>query len=195
MASIREAINDIYYDAKDGIAWIVVWKTGRSWNMKAFYLSYNERKHVFDQCELADLEEMKQILSADPEAIIVNPYYQNCAPFEEMTKKTLEEGLRWQYEDARSIELREAVEDMEIANRQSCKTREKFIPQSGKTYINEAGGKYKCLESFESCNAWMQNVSSGWTFIAHGCGIYRNKTIDWDYSTDGHFVDRKEAVM
>lgn len=195
MASIREAINDIYDDAKAGIAWIVIWKTGRSWNMKAFYLSYVERTHKFDGCDKEDFDELKRILSEDPEAIIVNPYYQNCGPFEEMTKKTLEDGLRWQYEDARDIELCDVVEDLEEETKAIRSTRAKFIPVAGKTYTNEGGGEFKCLESFTSGNAWMQNTASGWTFIAHGCGIYGNMTIDWDFSTEGHFLDLKEATV
>lgn len=32
------------------------------------------------------------------------------------------------------------------------------------------------------------NTLSGWSFIAHGVNIYEDGTIDWDFSTDGHFV-------
>lgn len=66
--------------------------------------------------------------------------------------------------------------------------REKFRPEKGKTYKNDNGGTYRCLESSDD-QIIMQNVASGWTLIAHGCGIYENGSIDWDYSTGGHFAD------
>lgn len=34
----------------------------------------------------------------------------------------------------------------------------------------------------------MVNVLSGWSFLAHGVGIYPDGRIDWDYSTDGRFT-------
>ena len=34
----------------------------------------------------------------------------------------------------------------------------------------------------------MVNVRSGWSFLAHGVGIYPDGRIDWDYSTDGRFT-------
>lgn len=66
--------------------------------------------------------------------------------------------------------------------------REKFTPEKGKIYQNEGGGTFRCLEASES-QIIMQNVASKWTLFAHGCGIYENGSIDWDYSTGGHFAE------
>ena len=70
--------------------------------------------------------------------------------------------------------------------------RTKFIPETGRTYTNAGGGSFCCLMENGRGDAVMQNVSSLWTFMAHGCGIYEDGTIDWDYSTGGHFMERRD---
>ena len=70
--------------------------------------------------------------------------------------------------------------------------RTKFTPEQGKTYKNQGGGTFRCLRSggfLGGHEATMQNVASGWTFTAKGCGIYENGAIDWDYSTGGRFEE------
>lgn len=67
--------------------------------------------------------------------------------------------------------------------------RTPFSPEPGKIYTNDNGAKYYCekLQYGSLFNAWMVNVASGWTFLAHGVGIYPDGRIDWDYSTGGRF--------
>lgn len=66
--------------------------------------------------------------------------------------------------------------------------REKFTPKVGSIYRNNGGGTYKCIDTrYFDGEAKMQNTASGWTLNAHGCGIYEDGSIDWDYSTEGHF--------
>ena len=62
-----------------------------------------------------------------------------------------------------------------------------FWPEVGKTYRNAGGGSFRC-ERANGTEAWMTNVKSGWHFKAHGCRIYFDGSIEWDYSTDGNFV-------
>ncbi|MBR2532509.1 MAG: hypothetical protein IKE56_07595 [Lachnospiraceae bacterium] len=70
-------------------------------------------------------------------------------------------------------------------------SRRRFDPVKGEVYENEGGGTFRCLGAAH----WiygaviMQNVRSGWTFKAHGVGIYKDGRIDWDYSTDGYFAE------
>lgn len=67
-------------------------------------------------------------------------------------------------------------------------TRKQFTPKPGMIYRNNGGGTYKCIETgYFDHGAKMQNTVSGWTLNAHGCGIYEDGSIDWDYSTEGHF--------
>lgn len=71
------------------------------------------------------------------------------------------------------------------------KDRRRFNPKVGEIYENAGGGTFKCLDlidDFVKDNiALMQNEKSRWTFKAHGCGIYPDGKIDWDFSTNGHF--------
>ena len=71
--------------------------------------------------------------------------------------------------------------------------REKFTPEAHKVYINNGGGMYRCIMASEEC-ATMQNVRTGWTFNAIGCGIHDDGTIDWYYSTGGHFAKSKMRI-
>ena len=70
--------------------------------------------------------------------------------------------------------------------------RTPFSPEPGRIYrlASESGGDFYCerLQHGSRFNAWMVNVRSGWSFLAHGVGIYPDGRIDWDYSTDGRFT-------
>lgn len=73
-------------------------------------------------------------------------------------------------------------------------TRRKFTPQQGKVYklhTTRRGGESAYICTGTACEgaASMQNTRSGWLCFAHGCGIYPDGTIDWDYSTGGRFVE------
>lgn len=68
--------------------------------------------------------------------------------------------------------------------------RTKFTPTPGRCYKNIGGGTFKCIRvggSINECDAIMRNIASGWTFTAHGCGIFEDGRIDWDYSSHGRF--------
>ena len=64
-------------------------------------------------------------------------------------------------------------------------TRQNFTPEVGMVYINDNGQSYTCLRSWPG-EALMKSAG-GWVCTAHGCGIYADGTIDWDYSTGGYF--------
>lgn len=67
--------------------------------------------------------------------------------------------------------------------------RQKFTPVPGQIYRLRPGGEYRCLQDLnEPYHAVLQNTASGWTLRAHGCGVYPDGTIDWDYSTGGFFA-------
>ena len=72
--------------------------------------------------------------------------------------------------------------------------RTKFTPETGRTYTNAGGGSFRCLRADGPTEAVMQNVASLWTLRAHGCGIYEDGTIDWDYSTGGHFMESGDEI-
>ncbi len=62
-----------------------------------------------------------------------------------------------------------------------------FYPEEGAIYRNAGGGTYRCEKAYDS-SARMVNVKSGWSLLAHGCRIYFDGSIEWDYSTAGYFT-------
>ena len=98
MASIRQIAQDILPEARDGIAWIALYKEGRSWNAECFWGLLDEQE-VFTTDYPEDAERLCEIISIDPNAIFVNAYLHNLGPIDdEMTRDTLARALRWQYD-------------------------------------------------------------------------------------------------
>lgn len=96
MASLREVSRQVLEDARDAIAWIALYKEGRSWAAECLWVEQNEdSSFIFDEDDRADI---KRILAADKDAILVNGYYCNLGPLEEMTLESLVSALRWQYD-------------------------------------------------------------------------------------------------
>lgn len=76
-----------------------------------------------------------------------------------------------------------------------------IVPIVGQTYINRNGGEYRCTGNNLYLNdaqkqralslgehiAYMERVKDGWSLIAHGVIQYEDGTIEWNYSTGGHF--------
>ena len=71
----------------------------------------------------------------------------------------------------------------------------RFTPSIDRVYENAGGGFYRCELPVkpEPCTAWMQNTASGWMLLAHGIVRYADGTIEWNYSTGGHFEKLPEA--
>lgn len=61
-----------------------------------------------------------------------------------------------------------------------------ITPEREKIYKNRGGGEFRCIRGLDG-NAVMQNIASGWTFKANRIFQYEDGTIEWDYSTGGHF--------
>ena len=102
MASLREEARWILDDAKAGISWIAVWKTGRSWHAESFYeIEYTDRTTRLQKqgwkIDGETAETLRKIYAEDENAILVNAYYCNLGPFEEMTLETLIDGIKFQY--------------------------------------------------------------------------------------------------
>ena len=97
MAAINKIAKDWADELRDGIAWVIVWKTGRSWNATAVWLNSDD-----DTFEPEDLEQARKILEQDPNAVMLNGYY--CGHFgEDMTVAELAAGIRWHYENGYNL--------------------------------------------------------------------------------------------
>ena len=98
MASLRTAAQFVVNEAREGIAWIALWKEGRGWESGRFYLDVDREGAVsLDWPE--EIETLQRILAIDPHAIIVNSYVHNLGVFDGyVTREDLATALRWQYE-------------------------------------------------------------------------------------------------
>lgn len=94
MASLKELIKNEYSTIADGIAWIVIYKEGRSWKCDYFYPedgSYNDGYIFTDE----DMEELHKISKIDPKAICINGYYMGFG--EDFTLQEMENKVLWMY--------------------------------------------------------------------------------------------------
>lgn len=73
--------------------------------------------------------------------------------------------------------------------KESSPYRKRFTPEVGHKYRNIGGGIYECvgIKEDENGGILMKSAASGWIFRAHGCNIYDDGQIDWQYSTGGYF--------
>lgn len=109
MASLKSATRWVLEEARDGIAWIALWKDGRGWKTETFYFDYSYATGVkLDNAE--DIVDLQTILNTDPNAIIVNSYIHNLGVFENwVTLEDLAAALRWQY-DLQSARLEDLLD-------------------------------------------------------------------------------------
>lgn len=93
MAALNAIAREWADELREGIAWVIVWKTGRSWNAQAVWLNCDD-----DTFEPEDLELARKVLEQDPNAVMLNGYY--CGHFgEDMTVAELAVGIRWHYDN------------------------------------------------------------------------------------------------
>lgn len=97
MAALNTIARNEADTIREGIAWLIVWKTGRSWHAESVYLNADD-----DTFELEDLDMARKILEQDPGAVMLNGYY--CGRFgEDMTAAEIEAGIRWHYENGYNL--------------------------------------------------------------------------------------------
>lgn len=96
MASIRTEAQDVLDVARDGIGWIALWKNGRGWSTFCFWPDItSDGGLVFEDYEI---EGLQNVLETDPRAILVNSWYHNLGDTTCMTRDSLADALRWQYD-------------------------------------------------------------------------------------------------
>ena len=74
-----------------------------------------------------------------------------------------------------------------------------FEPIKGEIYENAGGGQFLCDDKYPSSDScWVTNIASGWHCLAKGIVRYDDGTIEWDRSTDGHFIlldeEKRETI-
>lgn len=92
MAALRDIARDVAEEIRDGIGWVIAYRTGRSWSALTLLSDLGS-----GEWETDDLNDAIGILKTDPDAVVLNGYY--CGHFGEgMTIDEIAAGIRWHYE-------------------------------------------------------------------------------------------------
>ena len=89
MAGIREIARDYKDEIMDGIAWVAIWKTGRAWNARSFWLDGE------DKIGVDEIDDAQRIVAEDPNAVFINEY--ECAHMGDGTLEDIVAGIRFHY--------------------------------------------------------------------------------------------------
>lgn len=97
MAALNKVASYFADEIRDGIAWVIIWKTGRSWHGYAAWLDPDTETFEPD-----DLKKARNVLEEDPNAVMLNGYY--CGHFgEDMNALEIAAGIRWHYESGYNL--------------------------------------------------------------------------------------------
>lgn len=118
MAALKEIAREYADEIRDGIGWLIVYRTGRSWHALTVWsdLSNNE-------WETDDINDALEALRLGPRAVALNGYY--LGRFGDMTIDDIAAGIRWHYERgtnalAADDALTQARADIEAARQQAA---------------------------------------------------------------------------
>ena len=93
MAALKDVIKAEYEVISDGMAWVVIYKNGRSWESATFWEEDNYGDCV-DFCK-EDIEEMKTIAQIDSNAICINGYQMGFGY--DLSRAQTENKVLWMY--------------------------------------------------------------------------------------------------
>ena len=93
MAALKDIAREVADEIRDGIAWVIVYRVGRSWHSLSIYSDiWNE------DWEKDDLTNAWEILNLDPNAIALNGHY--CGHFgDNMPIEQISASIRWHYKN------------------------------------------------------------------------------------------------
>jgi hypothetical protein len=118
MAALKEIAREYADEIRNGIGWLIVYRTGRSWHALTVWsdLSNNE-------WETGDINDALEALRLDPRAVALNGYY--LGHFGDMTIDDIAAGIRWHYERGTNAladddTLMQARADIEAARQQAA---------------------------------------------------------------------------
>ncbi len=111
MASLKEEARRWFGDFYGEVGWMLVWKTGRSWNITRLWdTEYDEGSNSLhhprpSKWEISrdDAEKIVAAMEADPKAMVLNGYYDYLGNSEEMTLRSLIDGLKRQYDMSEGV--------------------------------------------------------------------------------------------
>lgn len=118
MAALKEIARDVASEIRDGIGWVIVYRTGRSWHSVTLYSDLGN-----NEWETDDINDALKALRLDPRAVALNGYY--LGHFGDMTIDDIAAGIRWHYERGTNAladddTLMQARADIEAARQQAA---------------------------------------------------------------------------
>lgn len=118
MAALKEIAREYATEIRDGIGWVIVYRTGRSWHALTVWSDLGN-----NEWETDDINDALEALRLDPRAVALNGYY--LGRFGDMTIEDIAAGIRWHYERgtnalANDDILTQARADIETARRQAA---------------------------------------------------------------------------
>ena len=70
MAALKEIAREYASEIRDGIGWVIVYRTGRSWNALTVWSDLGN-----NEWETDDINDALEALRLDPRAVALNGYY------------------------------------------------------------------------------------------------------------------------
>lgn len=92
MAALKEIAREYASEIRDGIGWVIVYRTGRSWHALTVWSDLGN-----NEWETDDINDVLEALRLDPRAVALNGYY--LGRFGDMTIDDIAAGIRWHYEN------------------------------------------------------------------------------------------------
>lgn len=119
MAALKEIAREYASEIRDGIGWVIVYRTGRSWHALTVWSDLGN-----NEWETDDINDALEALRLDPRAVALNGYY--LGRFGDMTVDDIAAGIRWHYENGTNALadddiLVQARADIEAARQQAAK--------------------------------------------------------------------------
>lgn len=118
MAALKEIAREYASEIRDGIGWVIVYRTGRSWHALTVWSDLGN-----NEWETDDINDALEALRLDPRAVALNGYY--LGHFGDMTIDDIAAGIRWHYERGTNAladddTLMRARADIEAARQQAA---------------------------------------------------------------------------
>lgn len=118
MAALKEIAREYADEIRDGIGWLIVYRTGRSWHALTVWSDLGN-----NEWETDDINDALEALRLDPRAVALNGYY--LGRFGGMTIDDIAAGIRWHYERGTNAladddTLMQARADIEAARQQAA---------------------------------------------------------------------------
>ena len=118
MAALKEIAREYAAEIRDGIGWVIVYRTGRSWNALTVWSDLGN-----NEWETDDINDALEALRLDPRAVALNGYY--LGHFGDMTIEDIAAGIRYHYERGTNALadddiLTQARADIEAARKQAA---------------------------------------------------------------------------